>query len=156
MSVVFSFFAFIFFITTAVAERGENNLHHAADKGDLTVVKRLVGSGTPVDIRDQYEYTPLYYAARMGHEDVAVYLLDRGADVNAQGKNGRTPLHGSFFYRGHFVEMVNLLLNRGAKVDLPDGSGRTSLNLAILRGQIEVVSELIFRGGRPVSPYRCR
>ena len=39
-----------------------------------------------------YGMTPLHYAAEYGHKDVAELLIAKGANVNARGKNGKTPL----------------------------------------------------------------
>ena len=35
--------------------------------------------------------TPLHYASQSGHLDVALLLLNKGADPNAKDGNGRTP-----------------------------------------------------------------
>lgn len=60
----------------------------------------------------------LYAAARNGHRDVAEYLLDQGADVNARGVFGATALQWAAF-NGH-AGMVELLLARGADPQLRD------------------------------------
>ena len=38
-------------------------------------------------------WTPLHEAANHGHEEVVKYLLKHGADINAPGMEGDTPLH---------------------------------------------------------------
>jgi ankyrin repeat protein len=45
-----------------------------------------------VTARDNDGQTPLHFAARGGWVDVAGILIDKGADVNAKDKAGRTPL----------------------------------------------------------------
>jgi hypothetical protein len=39
------------------------------------------------------ECTPLHHAARFGHKDVVIWLIEHGAEVNAAAYNGFTPLH---------------------------------------------------------------
>ena len=43
--------------------------------------------------KDGAQRTPLHYACRNGNVEVAMALVDRGADVDAEDDNQRTPLH---------------------------------------------------------------
>jgi len=74
------------------AARG--GLHKAAKEGDMEKVKSLLAENPDkIDDKDPiYGYTPLHRAAHQGHYEVAEYLLDQGADVNAESKKGETPL----------------------------------------------------------------
>jgi len=45
-----------------------------------------------VNARNEYGDTPLHYAAEHGHLDVALLLIERGADVNSRNNEGKTPL----------------------------------------------------------------
>ncbi|CAG9331778.1 unnamed protein product [Blepharisma stoltei] len=64
------------------------------------------------NVRDQYNRTPLHYAAAMGFEKALVMLLEVGADPRLIDEKGRTPLHYSSFQDN--VKLVEYLL-RGAK-----------------------------------------
>lgn len=56
-----------------------------------------------------FSKTPLHLAAINGHRDVALILLQRGADVNAlSGLLDKSPLHFAI-EKGHF-EVVKVLL----------------------------------------------
>lgn len=59
--------------------------------------------------------TPLHVAAYMGHNQVILFLIQRGADPNAQTVRGETPLH--LATRGNQVESMGILLRNGANVD---------------------------------------
>ncbi len=59
-------------------------------------------------------------------------LLDAGAEVNAQSKKGRPPLHTAVGYRYYsdIPAIVEMLLDAGADPKTKDGSGKTPWDLA--------------------------
>jgi uncharacterized protein len=65
---------------------------------------------------------PLLEAARTGDRSRVAALLDGGVDVNAQSRYGVSAL-GFAAERGHF-DVVRLLVERGARVDIPTTSPR--------------------------------
>src|SRR5262249_17334245 len=56
------------------------------------------------------------------------FLIDRGADVNAAGQFGWTPLHAAA-YQG-LNEVIEYLAGKGAKLDTKDAFGQTALSIA--------------------------
>jgi ankyrin repeat protein len=87
----------------------------------------------------------LSMASRYGNLNEVQKLLDEGADVNWTNECGCTALYYACF-KGH-VEVVQLLLDRGAQMDIQDDSdGTTSLMMAIQFGHVEVVKLLLDRG----------
>ena len=48
-----------------------------------------------VDIPDSRGYTPLHIASKASLADNVLLLLKHGANPNAQGNDGATPLHKS-------------------------------------------------------------
>ncbi|KAF2469207.1 ankyrin [Lindgomyces ingoldianus] len=69
--------------------------------------------------RDSYGQTLLYLAAGHGHQRMVKLLLDKGADVNAQGGRYGNALHAASV-RGHET-IVKLLLEAGADVNAQSG-----------------------------------
>lgn len=89
-------------------------LRLAVVRNDAEMVALLVSHGASQNANDGF--TPLHYAARIGHTRIAELLLNRGANVNACTLNpGFTPLHLAAA-NGH-AAMVELLLRRGAEVN---------------------------------------
>jgi hypothetical protein len=88
------------------------------------------------------------------------YLLELGEDIHAKNKNGETALHGSS-YRG-FTSVTQLLVDRGADLDVPNVLGWTPLGVAdgkfyagIYKQQPAVAAllrETYAKRGLPVSP----
>ncbi|KAF9514450.1 hypothetical protein BS47DRAFT_1392411 [Hydnum rufescens UP504] len=56
-------------------------LHTAALRGSVACTEVLLESGASVHLRDSLDHTSLYYAARQGHEDVAMLLVKAGANL---------------------------------------------------------------------------
>src|SRR3990167_5866431 len=78
---------------------------------------------------------------------LVIDLLDRGANPNAVGRNGITPLHRASAYGR--LEVVIALLDRGADPNISDEHNETSLYKASQNGYLEVVIELLDRGADP-------
>jgi ankyrin repeat protein len=74
-----------------------NEIHDAAESGDLAKVKALVKEHPDlVFSRDSDGATPLHLAADKGRRDVAELLLANKADVNARDTLlGFSPLHSA-------------------------------------------------------------
>ncbi|XP_033213962.1 fibronectin type 3 and ankyrin repeat domains protein 1-like [Belonocnema kinseyi] len=64
--------------------------------------------------------TFLHIVARFGSTHVASYLIQLGANVNAQDDKGQTPLYLAI---EKSEEMVKLLLDNGADVSIPNKEG---------------------------------
>ncbi|KAF2706267.1 HET-domain-containing protein, partial [Pleomassaria siparia CBS 279.74] len=88
---------------------------------------------------------PLYYASLIGIEKAVERLLDRGADVNAQGGRYNNALQAASS-EGHERQVVKLLLNTGADVNAQDGSYGNALQAALSEGHDQVVKLLLEKG----------
>ncbi|KAI0266900.1 ankyrin repeat protein, partial [Russula aff. rugulosa BPL654] len=124
---------------------GGNPLHGAAYSGNLEVVRILIEYDPAyINARDDDGDTPLQWASQghILHRDGSVFrlLLEHGADVNAQGLNGWTPLHRASYFGA--LEVVHLLLEHGADVEAKDNYGKTALQVAADIGHDTVVKFL--------------
>ena len=122
------------------------SLHYAAFCG-LHDVAETLAIEHPQDVNSQMDNdasSPLHLASREGHVDLAWMLLERGADVSAQTKDGWTALHFASRY-GH-VDLAQMLLECGADVSAQKKDGWTVLHLASANGHADLVQMFIERG----------
>lgn len=128
--------------------RGNAALLDAAKKGNLARVQRLV---TPENIncRDAQgrNSTPLHLAAGYNNVEVAEFLLEHGADVNAQDKGGLIPLHNASSY-GH-LDIAALLIKYNTVVNATDKWGFTPLHEAAQKGRTQLCALLLAHGADP-------
>jgi ankyrin repeat protein len=75
-------------------------------------------------------------------------LIQRGADLNAEGEIGAAPLHAAILIGS--TEAARALLEAGARVDATNRSGHTPLHYAAIFGRAAIAAELIRRGA-PVN-----
>jgi ankyrin repeat protein len=149
-------------------------VHHFTREGKLDHLKAILDRhpelvNSPEQFRQPHKplstdgYTPLHWAARDGGEEVAAYLIRRGADVNARADQEWRPLHLAA-EQGHLA-LVKLLVEHGADVGaktatIPEGvafpgpppgapperspaiPGRTALECAGAARRAEVVGYL--------------
>ena len=80
--------------------------------------------------------TPLLYAAREGHTDVAKLLLEKGAGIEIADADGVTPLLMAVL-NGQ-LSLAQFLMDRGANVNVSDWYGQTPLWAAVDWRNIEV------------------
>jgi len=108
---------------------------------DAAVVQLLVARGADVRARSKVGETALMDAAARGDLVAAKLLVEGGADVNAVDHRGYTPLIFAAHYDRDAVELVRLLLSRGADINAR-AEGETALSLAARRGETEVTKIL--------------
>jgi len=105
----------------------------AAKSGNLEVVQRLLSEGVDVDIYGStvgvdFGCTALFWAAKHDHKEIAQFLLDEEAYIDAGAGMGGSPLHIAA-YEGH-SEIVELLISEGANAEAKTGDGKTVLDFA--------------------------
>lgn len=130
---------------------GDTPLHYAA-LSDAATVEALLAGGAEVNVKDAAGDTPLHWALsfiqgeKPGRErklDLAMLeaLLAKGADINAQNAKGETPLLALVEQMVHtklvppkadrmfLKQVVQFLVDHGAKINLEDHFGNTALKL---------------------------
>jgi ankyrin repeat protein len=91
-------------------------------------------------------FTPLGLACYFGHEEIARYLLLKGAEVNLPSQNsfGVYPLHSAA--AANNLDITKIVLEAGADVNVRQQSGFTPLHAAAQHGNIEMLILLLEAG----------
>ena len=148
------------FGTTPLSVRGDNNqaiLHIACDKGDLSVVKKVLEAGADPNVTDELGCTPIYYACKNSHlecvREFMVQIPDVISDLlKVENKFGATPLS----VRGdndqtilHIacdkgdLSVVEKVLEAGADPNVTDKLGCTPIYYACKNSHLECVREFM-------------
>lgn len=149
---------------------GRTALHHAAAQnmiGDYTrIVAMLIAHNAEVDAREVHGGTALMLAARLGALSMAKLLLANKADPNAALAKGRTPLHEvtrEWRFRADkqrmseeearrqgndadYLALAELLLSKGARLDVSDSDGWTPFHGAVSWGDKRMVELFLKKG----------
>uniref|UniRef100_A0A182X6M7 Ion transport domain-containing protein n=1 Tax=Anopheles quadriannulatus TaxID=34691 RepID=A0A182X6M7_ANOQN len=111
----------------------------------LELVRYIVELCKPaLQYRDPYDSTPLHVAIAIECNEIAAYLIESGADINAISKFGDTPLHVAARH-GNIVA-ARMLILKYAAVDERNASGLTALMQAMYSRQLDIMKLLIGAG----------
>jgi ankyrin repeat protein len=125
----------------------ELELHEAAATGQLERVKQIVDKDPALAKSLSPDGFPVFaLPAVFGHLEVAEYLLEKGAEVNAAANNGTgyNALTGAVA-SGH-TAIVSWLLANGADPNYRYGAGYSPLLTAAANGHLGIVSILLASG----------
>ena len=120
------------------AQFQREQLHRAAQEGDLARVNDLIQHNYPLNRFDDLGKTPLHYAVQENRLGVVKRLLEAGADVNAHDQRviGNTPLSDNA--RECTYEMAKLLIDSGADPTLRGWMQLNALDRARERKDVDV------------------
>ena len=117
----------------------EGRLFKAAWTNDVSTLR---GMNIDVNLKDAVGRTPLHIAAEKGNMDVAMFLIENGANVNVADVNGNTPLVFIINKTGN-LKVIQRLLEKGARVNLQNRTGETPLMYAAWHGHLAIVQLLL-------------
>lgn len=128
-------------------QRPDLDIFEASAAGMLERVKSLIsGHSEQVNTVALDGFQPLGLACFFGHYEIARFLVESGAEVNAASQNPQRvmPLHSAAASRS--LEIARLLLEHGADPNARQEGDFMPLHEAAANGQIELVSLLLAHG----------
>lgn len=144
----------------------QSALDAAAAHGLEELIGVLLAHGAKVDVVGTRGRTPLAEAAGFGKPEAVKVLLSAGSEVNAPDKDGNTPLHlaaasnliketlgidvfwaDKYFDSATRCRLIELLLDRGAKVTAKNEAGQTPLYMSL--GDPKAAKVLVAHGADP-------
>ena len=125
------------------------NLNHAIREGDLETMEKLLKHGADPNA-ERGGYTAILNAIADGNESIVSSLIDHGASLQNQGSPAWTPLNYASFYDSLWgrIDIVKILIKKGADVNLPDVDGVTALDIAIGNDRQELTKLLKENGAK--------
>ncbi len=132
--------------------RGRTALFRAVEEGQDEVINVLLAHKAEVNHRASDGSTPVLAAVSYGKLPAIKALLAAGGNIETPDNGGKTPLiqaaEGSA-YTPNNVPFVQLLIEKGAKVEPQDKQGRSALYLASSEGKAEAVNLLLDQKADP-------
>ena len=126
----------------------ESILHSWIERSDITAlrkesVKLLLDHGVDINIEES-GYTPLHKAVARRNFDVMKWLIEWGADINAEDAAGETVLDMAVRNK-YNIDIIEFLCSKGAMV----GERSDILHHAVRQENIELVKFLLAHGANP-------
>ena len=89
-------------------------MHYTVSIGHKENVEKLLKHGMRVQHQSSADgATPLHRAAQIGSIEIAMVLLNHGADINSTNYLGQTPLHVAL--EKEFTDFAKFLISKGAR-----------------------------------------
>ena len=124
------------------SSKGETPLIISVNNGHTQIVSWLLQQNVPVDSRDSYGRTALFYSAVQGNEGFIRQLMQAGAQVSLGSRLSKTPLMAAV-HNNHYESARLLLATRKAKVNIQDHSGWSALFYAVWNSNSKMASLLL-------------
>jgi uncharacterized protein len=125
----------------------ELSFGEAVALGDADRVKQMLAADPSLlEARTPDGFPPLGFAIFFRHAEIARFLIEQGADVNAAAENAQrvAPVHAAAAVCDR--ETMRLLLERGADVHAKQQLDYTPLHGAASRGDMEMAKLLLEHG----------
>ena len=123
------------------------------DRVHTMMVMKLLEFGANVQEGESFHgISPLMAACNVQNVDIAEFLLQRGAHVNAQSVDGKTALIQTA--RSGNLELFRLLLQWGADLSIYDEQAKNALMYACSENRLNIVRYLMSQPQSGVNDYK--
>lgn len=83
------------------------------DDGYMRNINHLIERGVNINSKNKFKASPLIIASYSGNKGATILLINKGADVNFNNSEWKTPLHWA--RENEWPDVVQLLILKGAK-----------------------------------------
>lgn len=115
-------------------------------KPEMDLIKKFIKLGAPIDVISKYSFSPLTYALYNRNHDLALLLIQNGADVSREDDNNNYPLN--LACKAGDLDLAKLMIAKGADVNVKSRENYTPLHYAVRSGagNVELVKLLVENG----------
>ncbi len=125
----------------------QDDIFTASRKGDTDAVKQMYKiNPDTVNAKNYSGHSPLILASYRNQVDMVKLLIELGADIDYNFGQGAA-IHGAAF-KGN-MEIIKVLLEHNAKLNVPDNNGTTPLIYATIFNHTEIAELLFAKGSDP-------
>lgn len=122
----------------------QTSIFDATRNGDTSAINFLIKiNPDTVNSTNQRGHTPLILATYHNQTQAVSHLIKNGANINYTFSQG-SAIHGAT-YKG-YLEIVQILVDNGINIDIPDQNGTTPLIYATIFNHIGIVKLLFGKG----------
>lgn len=118
---------------------------HIAAESQSELIETFIGAGIDIDVRGDFNLTPLHSAVRSNNLKAVQILIQNNANINLGDKNDKTPLHYASLL-GYTDITQELLQCKDVDVNKVDIDGDSAIHKAVKKNFSEIVSLLIKAG----------
>jgi len=120
----------------------------------LELMDWLIAQGADVNVKDEYDRTPLHYHAQVNDIERVTLLLEKGADIESKTAYDETPLLGA----GYHPEVTALLIAKGANVKAKDDMNHNPMEVMLYAQSIDIpkaakTAELYLKAGSKPTKF---
>lgn len=129
-----------------VNERNKSDLTTLMQAGTVSnpgVVQKLLKAGAILEA-DKNGWTALTTACRAGNSDVAIYLIEQGANIFTKTKNNWTPFLFACAYGSD--SLIELFITKGVYINETSSDNWTSLMASLFGGNLKSANYFIDNG----------
>lgn len=123
---------------------GRSVLFDAVEGGSLPIIKEVINNIDDINVVDNNGQSVLFFSVLKENDILTKFLISNGIDVNILDKKRQSALFNSVILGSNNLSTIELLLEKGAKLNIKDHAEKTILDeilkiLSIVKSKSEKV-----------------